>query len=63
MTGITEPAMLPVFDGRRCIGHVLRRGPRGYEAFDPHDVGLGVYPSKAEAAAALTIGVKGAAAQ
>jgi hypothetical protein len=54
-----EPEMICVFDGRRCIGHVLRRGPREYEAFDSHDVSLGVYPSKAEAAAALTIGVKG----
>jgi hypothetical protein len=61
MTG-DEPAMVSVFDGRRCVGHVLRRGPRGYEAFDSHDVSLGIYPTKGEAAAALTtIGVKGAA--
>ena len=61
MTANPEPAMVSAFDGRLCIGHVLRRGPRGYEAFDSHDVSLGVYPSKAEAAAALTLGVKGAA--
>jgi hypothetical protein len=59
MTGNPEPAMVSVVDDRRCVGHVLRRGPRGYEAFDSHDVSLGVYPSKAEAAGALTIGVKG----
>jgi hypothetical protein len=60
MTGNPEPMMVSVFDDRCCIGHVLRRGPRGYEAFDAHYVSLGVYPSKAEAAAALTLGVKGA---
>jgi hypothetical protein len=59
MTANPEPAMLAVFDGRRCVGHILRRGPRGYEAFDSHDVSFGVYPTKGEAAAALTIGVKG----
>jgi hypothetical protein len=57
-----EPVVVSVFDDRHCIGHVLRRGPRGYEAFDSHDVSLGIYPTKGEAAAALTtIGVKGAA--
>jgi hypothetical protein len=54
--------MLTVFDGRQqCLGFVLRRGSKGWEAFDSHDVSLGVYPSKAEAAGALTPGVKGAA--
>jgi hypothetical protein len=61
MTTLPEPAMLTIFDGRQqCLGFVLRRGSKGWEAFDSHDVGLGVYPSKAEAAAALTIGARGA---
>jgi hypothetical protein len=46
MTGNPEPEMVCVFDDRRCIGHVLRRGPRGYEAFDSHDVSLGTYPQR-----------------
>jgi hypothetical protein len=60
MTTLPEPAMVSVFDDRRCIGHVLRRGPRGYEAFDSHGVSFGLFPTKAEAAAALTIGARGA---
>jgi hypothetical protein len=57
---VPEPAMVCVFDDRQCLGHVLRRGRRGYEAFDAHDVSFGLYPTKAEAAGALTPGVRGA---
>jgi hypothetical protein len=59
MTTIPEPAMLTIFDGRQqCLGFVLRRGIKGWEAIDSHDVSFGIFPSKAEAAAALTLGVK-----
>jgi hypothetical protein len=54
-----EPAMVCVFDDRRCLGHLLRRGPKDWEVFDGHDVSLGAYPSKSEAAAALTLGIRG----
>ena len=61
MTANPEPAMVCVFDGPHCIGHVLRRGPKGFEAFNVHGVSFGIFPSKAEAAGALTIGVKAGA--
>jgi hypothetical protein len=57
---VPEPTLLVVFDNRqRCLGHLLRRGPKGWEALDAHDTSLGVYPTKDEAAAALTLGIKG----
>ena len=63
MTTTPEPALLTIFDGRQqCLGFVLRRGIKGWEAIDAHDVSLGVYPTKAEAAGALTTtAVKGSA--
>jgi hypothetical protein len=58
---VPEPTLLVVFDSRqRCLGHLLRRGPKGWEAIDAHDTSLGDYPTKAEAAAALTVGARGA---
>jgi hypothetical protein len=53
MTANPEPAMLAVFDGRRCLGHLLRRGPKGWEAFDARDTSLGLHSDQAEAAAAF----------
>jgi hypothetical protein len=32
-----------VYDGQQCIGHVLARGPQGFEAFDIDDCSLGVF--------------------
>jgi hypothetical protein len=59
---VPEPTMLTIFDGRQqCLGFVLRRGSRGWEAFDSHDVSFGLFPTKGEAAGALTIGARGAA--
>jgi hypothetical protein len=59
MTTTPEPTMLTIFDGRQqCLGFILRRGSKGWEAFDSHDVSLGIYPTKGEAAAALTLNVK-----
>lgn len=31
---------LAVFDGQRCLGHVLLRGRAGVEAFDPDGIDL-----------------------
>jgi hypothetical protein len=43
-----------VYDGRRCIGHVIGRGKTGFEAFSTDDTSLGLFPSMKEAANALT---------
>jgi hypothetical protein len=39
------PPFVCVFDGRgtRCIGHVLRRGEGGVEAYDASTRSLGIY--------------------
>jgi hypothetical protein len=46
-------ALVGVYDGRTCIGHVLRRGRDGVEAFDTHTRSLGTYESIDDAAAAV----------
>jgi hypothetical protein len=45
--------MVAVYDGQRCIGHVLGRGKSGCEAFDADNRSLGIFPSQREAAAAI----------
>jgi hypothetical protein len=45
---------LSVYDGARCLGHVLSRGPKGVEAFDRDDNSLGTYPTMQAAADALS---------
>ena len=42
-----------VHDGRTCVGHVIGRGPTGFEAFDREDKSLGLFKTQAEAARAL----------
>jgi hypothetical protein len=44
-----------VYDGQQCLGHVLARGKTGFEAFDPNDKSLGVFPTQRQAANALLI--------
>lgn len=44
---------MAVYDGTRCIGHLLSRGPKGVEAFDRNDNSLGPFPSMKAAADAL----------
>jgi hypothetical protein len=44
---------LSVYDGTRCLGHVLSRGARGVEAFDRNDNSLGNFPTTKDAADAL----------
>jgi hypothetical protein len=46
-------ALLSVFDGRQCIGHVLSRGRAGFEAFNGEDVSLGVFADQKDAIAAI----------
>lgn len=42
-----------VYDGQRCIGHVLLRGKLGFEAFDADDRSLDLFPDQASAVAAI----------
>lgn len=44
---------LSVYDGARCLGHVLSRGPKGVEAFDQNDNSIGTFPTTKAAADAL----------
>jgi hypothetical protein len=54
MTANPEPAMLAVFDGGgRCLGHLLKRGGKGWEAFGEDNTSLGLHSDQATAAAAL----------
>lgn len=43
-----------MFDGRDCLGHIIHRGPDGFEAYDLNDRSLGRYPTMREAADALS---------
>jgi hypothetical protein len=53
----TNPPLVTVYDGRKCIGHILRRGQCGFEAFDHTDFSLGTFPTEREAANAIIVGV------
>jgi hypothetical protein len=48
-------SLVSVYDGTACLGHVLGRGKAGFEAFDPNDKSLGVFPTQRQAANALLI--------
>jgi hypothetical protein len=50
-----SPTMVSVYDGTRRLGHVLSRGPRGFEAFDRDDKSLGIFETRRQAANALLI--------
>jgi len=44
---------LVVYNGTTCIGHTIRRGRAGIEAFDIDDKSIGLFPTLADATAAL----------
>jgi hypothetical protein len=47
-------AMVSVYDGQRCVGFVLSRGPKaGFEAFDANEVSVGFYSTQTAAADAI----------
>jgi hypothetical protein len=48
-----SPALVSVFDGRECRGHIIARGPSGFEAFTADDRSLGLFKTQAAAANAL----------
>jgi hypothetical protein len=47
------PSLLSVYDGTSCLGHLLNRGPRGWEGFDVNDKSFGTFPTMQEARDAL----------
>jgi hypothetical protein len=58
MAAAAKSSMSPcasVYDGTRCIGHIIARGKTGWEVFDSEDKSLGVYPTQKQAAAVLTV--------
>jgi hypothetical protein len=46
--------MLSVYSGQQCIGFVLARGRRGYEAFDSGERSLGAFTTQGEAVDAVS---------
>jgi hypothetical protein len=48
------PAMLAVYDGQRCIGHLVNRGRSGLQALDANDRSLGVFATAQAAADAIS---------
>jgi hypothetical protein len=54
--------MLSVYDGQRCLGHIVQRGKCRFEAFDLDDNSLGTFPTDHEAADAVTRAAEGGAA-
>jgi hypothetical protein len=56
MTCESTAWMLAVYDGRTCIGFLLKRGKAGVEGYDRDSKSLGIFPSQSEAAGAITVG-------
>jgi hypothetical protein len=52
---MTTASLLSVFDGRRCAGFLLYRGPAGWEAFTADEVSLGTFPTRQDAANAIPL--------
>ena len=44
-----------VYDGQQCLGHVLGRGPKGFEAFNRDDKSVGIFETQRQAANALVV--------
>jgi len=53
MTVLIEP-FASVYDDRSCLGVILVRGRRGFEAYVADDHSLGLFPSPRKAAVAIT---------
>jgi hypothetical protein len=46
----SSDATRSVYDGHRCLGHILPRGKSGFEAFDRDDKPVGIFKTQPEAA-------------
>jgi hypothetical protein len=50
---IATDVLVPILVGQGVIGHVLSRGPVGWESFNANDVTLGVFRDEARAISRL----------
>jgi hypothetical protein len=50
---VKQSSWLAVYNGTTCIGHALWRGKTGVEAFNVDDKSIGLFPTLADATAAL----------
>jgi hypothetical protein len=55
----TGTPMSSIYDGRKCIGFILRRGKAGVEAFNLNQCSLGIFESDRAAADAVTHAARG----
>jgi hypothetical protein len=55
-------SLLAVYDGRSCIGFLLRHGPAGVEGFDQNNNSLGIHENDDAAAAAVWRAARGSGA-
>jgi hypothetical protein len=53
-TRTAPPTMVSIYSGRDCLGFVLSRGRKGFEAFAADEQSLGVFPNQRDAANAAT---------
>jgi len=49
-----KPTLQSAYSGRTCVGFLLPRGRQGVEAFDAHNVSLGLYSDLRSAADAIS---------
>jgi hypothetical protein len=50
--------MLSAYNGQHCVGHLIRRGKFGVEAFFLDDRSIGVFASQYEAIQALIAAIR-----
>jgi hypothetical protein len=53
MNKLTGLPLSYVYDGKKCVGHVLARGRAGYEGFNRNQQSLGLFRTAPEAANAV----------
>jgi hypothetical protein len=51
----TFSVMQPVYDTRRCIGFIMRRGRQGCAAYDADDTLIGIFATPTAAATAVEL--------
>jgi hypothetical protein len=57
-----DRSLVTVYDGRDCVGHLIRRGAAGVEAYDINDKSVGLFENDDVAAAAVWRAARGSSA-
>jgi hypothetical protein len=57
-----DRSLVTVYDGRDCVGHLIRRGAAGVEGFDINDQSVGLFENDDAAAAAVWRAARGSGA-